>query len=300
MDMTGAKEAIKISRQIEPWGDARFPVDVDSMAKNCHLNYGRNDPITQIHGAAWKGIDGFLQRNPDNSKEWWLTYNTNATPERQRFTKAHEIGHYIMHSQKQDEFRCGPGVIFEKGTVDTNIEAQANQFASYLLMPANHIRPRIEKVPITLNLISELAGFYGVSFEAMCIRVTEITSERAVLVYWDNGMMRRWSRSESAKRQRLWIESSLNEPMEPFAGTLAADSSVRQCFDGELIPANLWFKNAPEGEMLREMKHTSDIFERVLSLLIAPEFELRWARGWDNHEFDTFDFFIGRGQTSAR
>ncbi|WP_273122315.1 ImmA/IrrE family metallo-endopeptidase [Ferrovum myxofaciens] len=245
------------------------------MAKNCHLNYGRNDPITRIHGAAWKGIDGFLQRNPDNSREWWLTYNINATPERQRFTKAHEIGHYILHSQKQDEFRCGPGVILEKDTGDTNIEAQANQFASYLLMPANHVRSRIEKTPITFTLISELAEFYGVSFEAMCIRVIEITSERAVFVYWDNGMMRRWSRSESAKRQRLWIESSLDEPMKPFPGTLAANSSVRQCSDGEMVQANLWFKNATEGEMLREMKHTSDTFERVLSLLIVPEFDPR-------------------------
>ncbi len=43
-----------------------------------------------------------------------------------------------------------------------------------------------------------------------------------------------------------------------------------------MIPANRWFKNAPEGEMLREMKHTSDTFERVLSLLIVPEFEPRW------------------------
>jgi hypothetical protein len=26
---------------------------------------------------AWRELDGFLQRNPDNSREWWLTYNTN-------------------------------------------------------------------------------------------------------------------------------------------------------------------------------------------------------------------------------
>jgi Zn-dependent peptidase ImmA (M78 family) len=48
-------------------------------------------------------------------------------------------------------------VIIEKDTGEPNIEAQANQFASYLLMPANHVRPSIEKSPITLDLISELA-----------------------------------------------------------------------------------------------------------------------------------------------
>lgn len=299
-DMTGAKAAMKISHWIEPWGDSRFPVDVDLMAKNCHSTYDRDDPITQIHGAPWKGVDGFLQRNPDNAKEWWLTYSTNVRPERQRFTKAHELGHYILHSQKQDEFRCGPDVIIEKDTGEPDIEAQANQFASYLLMPANHVRPRIEKVQITLDLISELAGFYGVSFEAMCIRVVEITGERAVLVYWDNGMMRRWSRSEPAKLQRLWIEDPKDGPLEPPKGSVAADTSVRQCAEGEIVPANLWFRNAPEGEMLREMKHTSDTFERMLSLLIVPKFELRWARDWDDHTYDTFDRFIERGQYPVR
>ena len=59
------------------------------------------------------------------------------------------------------------------------------------------------------------------------------------------------------------------------------------------MPANLWFRNAPDGEMLREMKHTSDTFERVLSLLIVPCFgvtvDARWEEGWD----DTYDWFIG-------
>jgi hypothetical protein len=65
--------------------------------------------------------------------------------------------------------------------------------------------------------------------------------------------------------------------VEQFPGTLAADPLVRQCPEGQLVPANLWFRNAPDGEMLREMKHTSDTFERVLSLLIVPRFEPRWA-----------------------
>lgn len=296
-DLVGAKAAIKVSRLIEPWGDSRFPIDVEGIAKNCHSTYGRDDPITGIHGAPWKEVDGFLQRNPDNPKEWWITYNTNVTPERQLFTKAHELGHYIIHSQRQDKFRCGRDVIVEKDTGETNIEAQANQFASYLLMPATHVRPRIEKRLVTLDLISDLAGFYGVSFEAMCIRFVEITSERAVLVYWDNGMMKRWSRSEPAKNQRLWIAASKNGPMEPTAGTVAADTSVRQCPEGQIVPANLWFKNAPEGEMLREMKHTSDIYERVLSLLIVPKFEPRWARDWEEEStHDTYDRFIERDQ----
>ncbi|WP_127478480.1 hypothetical protein [Sulfurivermis fontis] len=64
--------------------------------------------------------------------------------------------------------------------------------------------------------------------------------------------------------------------------------------------AKLWFRNAPEGEMLREMKHTSDKFERVLSLLIVPKFDLLWTPDGDDHDCDTFDRFIERRQLPVR
>jgi len=107
-------------------------------------------------------------------------------------------------------------------------------------------------------------------------------------------MLLRWSRSEPAKVQRLWIANRKGYPLEPIPGTVTADTLVRQCPDGQIVPANLWFKN--DGEMPREMKHTSDTFERVLSLLIVPRFEPRWARDGDYRTFDTYDRFIEGGQ----
>ena len=44
--------------------------------------------------------------------------------------------------------------------------------------------------------------------------------------------------------------------------------------------------------MLREMKHTSDAFKRVLTLLIVPQFEPRWARDSEDPVEDTYDRFI--------
>jgi len=85
-------------------------------------------------------------------------------------------------------------------------------------------------------------------------------------------------------------------PLEPIPGTVAADPLVRQYPEGQLVPANRWFRNAPDGEMLREMKHTSDTFERVLSLLIVPQFYPRWAIDGEEAEDDTYDRFIGGGR----
>lgn len=300
-DMTGARAAWQLSNWIEPWGEARFPIDVDLLARGAHTMYRREDRITEIYGGPWQDFEGFLQRNPDDPKEWWLSYREGVSPERQRFTKAHELGHYVLHSQRAEEFRCGSNAIVEEDRGGENIEAQANQFASHLLMPSKHVSPHIVNRPLTLDLIGELAASYGVSLEAMCIRIVELTGERAVFVYWDNGMLLRWSRSEAAQAQRLWIDRPVDEPLEPFPGTLAADPDVRQCPEGQPVPANLWFRNAPEGVMLREMKHSSDKFERVLSLLVVPKFEPRWVHEWeDEPTYDTFDRFIERGQYPVR
>jgi hypothetical protein len=109
-DHTGAQAAIRISRLIEAWGDARFPVDVELLARHCAQTYGWSDPITRIHGEEWDGIEGALIPAPE-ANEWWIIYNTRSTPERQRFTIAHELGHYILHRRLRDQFRCGTGVV---------------------------------------------------------------------------------------------------------------------------------------------------------------------------------------------
>lgn len=62
------------------------------------------------------------------------------------------------------------------------------------------------------------------------------------------------------------------------------------------MPANLWFSNARDGEVLREIKHTSDTSERLLSPLVVPRFEALWASDEEEGENDAYDRFIGGGQ----
>ena len=81
---------------------------------------------------------------------------------RDRFTLAHELGHYLMHQPENVSFaRAG-----EKG-VETyrNPEWQANTFAAELLMP---------KELIDTDNIEEIADRFGVSNQAASIRVKKI------------------------------------------------------------------------------------------------------------------------------
>lgn len=276
-DRTGLEAANKISRLTEPWGDARFPIDVDLLAREAASTFGWNDPITQIYGNAWDEFEGALVYSAD-THEWGITYNTQSTPERQRFTKAHELGHYIIHrSDGRRRFQCGSDVMWEQNLGGTQIEKQANQFASCLLMPAKHVAPGIVRQHITFDLLSERAKFYCVSLESMCLKFIELTEQRAVLVKWDNGYMKWCAVSDKARLSGCHIKS-WDAPIEPQPNTLAADSTTRQVWAGEMIAASNWYRNEPKGTMLREMKHVSDTHERVLSLLILPTALKPWER----------------------
>ncbi|MCC6591726.1 MAG: ImmA/IrrE family metallo-endopeptidase, partial [Xanthomonadales bacterium] len=52
------------------------------------------------------GFEGCLVRNPDDPAEWGILYKQHATPERSRFTVAHELGHFVMHRALQSRFEC--------------------------------------------------------------------------------------------------------------------------------------------------------------------------------------------------
>ena len=82
--------------------------------------------------------------------------------ERDRFTIAHEIGHYVLHSRGGKKpiraARCG----------SDRVEWEANWFASALLMPAADFRRTCE---MYANNLSRVAARYLVSPKAAEIRM---------------------------------------------------------------------------------------------------------------------------------
>lgn len=82
---------------------------------------------------------------------------------RQRFTIAHELGHYIMgHDEKT--------ILDDSFDKPTDKEREANKFAGELLMPYHLLKSDIEKEK---HDIPSLAKKYEVSEQAMSIRLLE-------------------------------------------------------------------------------------------------------------------------------
>lgn len=103
---------------------------------------------------------------------------------RQRFTIAHEVGHFFIpwhHSQ------CA---CYKIGDFDTSnaTENEADIFASELLIPTTSLISKIRGRTITLELIKELAQEYNVSLGAMTRKVIAYTDEKVIaLLYYGTG-----------------------------------------------------------------------------------------------------------------
>jgi Zn-dependent peptidase ImmA (M78 family) len=106
---------------------------------------------------------------------------------RQRFTVAHEIGHYVLDHPGEmfiDKTLRQKAVVVRRdgrsseGTDKHEIEA--NRFAAELLMPGNIVEEEVKKRlskskrPSADDLINEMAGLFQVSNQAMEIRLVNL------------------------------------------------------------------------------------------------------------------------------
>ena len=246
-------------------------------------------------------FEGMLARDPNDHEVWGIAYNGKSRPERQRFTIAHELGHFILHRSQQQKFNCDKQSVHTGIETLRDIEREADDFASNLLMPGDLLRSWISSQRIDFRVLGDIAKRFQVSLEALCIRYIKFTTERAILVYWDNGFVKYEWRSTSARKTRARIRRN-GDPAEPLPGTLAADAGVTQEWDGVEMSAAIWCPEEAQHMKLRELKHTFGARDRILTLLLLESAEpRRWDRSWQDEDgYDSFDQFISNGQLPVR
>lgn len=100
---------------------------------------------------------------------WLIRVNKVHSKTRQRFSIAHELGHFVYHKDDEKEF---VDTTFFRGLTSDNLEYTANKFASELLMPEEQVRNLIDKDNV--RNVADLAARFGVSSSAMLYRVKEL------------------------------------------------------------------------------------------------------------------------------
>jgi Zn-dependent peptidase ImmA (M78 family) len=108
-----------------------------------------------------------------------IAINPSQHRNRQRFTIAHELGHFFLHHEDQMEHVDGDfRVHWRDGRssegVDWN-EIEANRFAAELLMPESMLRKDVEQYgTINRDVVQHLASLYEVSRIAMQYRLVNL------------------------------------------------------------------------------------------------------------------------------
>lgn len=278
-DLTPQKAANRLNKLVEhaakQFSLPRFPADVPMLAKEAANIFQWSDPITEVDGVDIKKFEGMLFPN-DSKTAWKLLYNSNVTSEgRIRFTQAHELGHYILHRMMQEEFKCTEKDMRDWSSDETNIEAQADLFASYLLMPLDDYRQQLN-ADVDFDLLGHCADRYGVSLTAAILKWLEHTDDSAVLVVSKEGYMDwAWS-SKRAYNAGAFFRTS-QDIIEIPSASLAANTAITHDRHGIEVPAQVWFPHADKNMAVKEMKVASDQYDCIFTILKLPRSEKVWA-----------------------
>ena len=155
--MRSASDLRKLGEQYNCYDN--LVLDVDKLIKlipGVKLEYVPMDP----------SLSGSLSKR---GNEWLIQINNTHSKTRQRFSIAHELGHYVYHKDDEKEF---VDTAFFRGMTSDNLEYTSNKFASDLLMPEDVVRRLIDKENV--RSVAELASIFGVSSAAMLYRVKEL------------------------------------------------------------------------------------------------------------------------------
>jgi hypothetical protein len=117
------------------------------------------------------GISGEIRPDPDRIGRFLIRVNRHDANNRQRFTVAHEIGHYLLHRDQ-----IGNGIkddVLYRSSLSDRREAEANRLAADLLMPEHLIEEWLERARLlrVIDVVAYLSAQFEVSEASMKIRL---------------------------------------------------------------------------------------------------------------------------------
>src|SRR5574341_1456893 len=163
------KPEMRAATRLRQLKTRKAPVDVWRVARQLGVRVERAD--------LGEDCSGVLVRKGGAAV---IGVNYSHHPNRQRFTIAHELGHFVLHKGAKYIDKGMTTLQFrnaESSTGTQTEEREANQFAAALLMPQEWVRPEFEKQPFDLGddeALSAMCKRFGVSSQAMSFRLVNL------------------------------------------------------------------------------------------------------------------------------
>ena len=189
---------------------------------------------------------------------------------RRRFAIAHELGHWELHKATSQVFACTTDDMVASYKASA-AEGEANYFASGMLMPGKLFLRRGGSSNLSVEVISDLAGYFGTSFTATAIRYVDLSSDPCAVVVSHDGRIR-WWRGSKRFEQRFWLDARSQLPEGTVAGSIFAGG--RRPTGSEKVDIAAWSEKGvddDEEDLFVEECLIVDRYDQIISLLRMPD-----------------------------
>jgi len=185
-------------------------------------------------------------------------------PTREKFTIAHELGHYFLPKHRKI-YLCSPDDIqnFESNKKHEN---EANEFAAEFLMPNYLFKLDVEKMPLSMETLKELSNKYETSLTSTAIKYIKTINAPVALFFSDRNNIR-------------WAIKSDSFMYDLRDGWLSEKSYAHNYFEGFNLPSQfnevspeVWIRSPMVFDDFFESSYAYSSLNKVLTLVTIKDF----------------------------
>lgn len=260
---------LKMARQtaealLRDEGITTLPVDPFAIAAS-------RDILVEGKPENTEGVSGMLLRH---GNDFCIVYATHiASSGFQRFSVAHELGHYFLPGHIDQVLKDGIHISRAGFVTADPYELEADHFAAGLLMPAVPFRKAIAGHDPGLAAITAVADLCETSLTATAIRYAELSESAVAVIMSTGGVIDYCFLSEAMKSlpKRDWLRKGSPLPAETVTARLAADPArvlSRERADDD-IEVRDWLGGTKSAAASEESIGLGS-YGKILTILAAP------------------------------
>jgi Zn-dependent peptidase ImmA (M78 family) len=181
-------------------------------------------------------LDGCEARLVVSEERAVISVNASATEGRRNFSLAHELAHWIC-DRGQGSFLCAKDDIGPQNAEAKSVEANANSFASQLILPDYLVAPWIGKRTPTLELASALSSAFKSSLTAAAIKLANRAIKPACVTCHASSKLI-WFRKNRAFPSELFVLNMLHHDTDAFEMSFVPSAGLSRL---KRSPGHCWF-----------------------------------------------------------
>ena len=160
-------------------------------------------------------------------------------PGRRRFSLGHELAHWICDASRTS-FKCANADIAPQNDEAKSVEANANSYASQLLLPDYLVVPWLGSRNVNLDIAQALAAEFRASLTASAIKLARRSAVPAIVMCHDQKRLR-WFQRNLAVLQDYFVRGELHQDTAAFEMVFGAAGGMSR---PKREPADRWLSGA--------------------------------------------------------